>query len=650
MGHGRQAILILAAAAALASPHIGLTAEVQRDPDEVVGMETMVVTATRTATLIGDQPLRVEALPAEEIEENLTVQPGNLSSLLTELPGVRVQSVAPGLAGAKLQLRGMPARDTLVLTDGLPLLGTEPDAFGLLQTPPLDLARVEVIKGAASALYGGSALAGVLNLVSSTPDTESAVLANATSRGGSDLVGFFGLGAGSPWSGTVTAGAHYQSREDVDRDGWTDLAGYRRFELRPRLWWNEGEDRSVFITAGIVDEDREGGTLPGRVLPDGSPFAESLDTRRIDGGGVAHWLLADGLKLSARLSMTSTRFDRTFGTQEIPSTQTTAFGETVCTSNSERNSWVLGLAFEHEQLAVAAVPGVSYTYNVPAVFAQDEVAPAPWLRLAASARLDVHNVYGTFFSPRVSALFRQPGSDWTLRASIGSGFAAPTPFVDEVEATSLGTLLPLRNLQAERALSASLDIKWTDGGWDVNASVFASKIRDQLAAEPVGPDQFELINAPGPQRAAGAEALIGYISGPLHLLASWSYLDVTESVTPGVRRDVSLLPRQSAELAGILESEKRGRVGLELGYTGKQALADDPFRSESRAYFELNALAEIRFGGIAVFFNAINLTNVRQTHFDPLVRPSPGPGGNPITDAWAPLAGRTFNLGIRAEL
>jgi len=87
-----------------------------------------------------------------------------------------------------LQLRGMPTRHTLVLTDGLPLLGAEPDDFGLLQTPPLDLQRIELIKGAASALYGGSALGGVLNIVSKSPKEESAVLANATSRGGRDLV------------------------------------------------------------------------------------------------------------------------------------------------------------------------------------------------------------------------------------------------------------------------------------------------------------------------------------------------------------------------------------------------------------------------------------------------------------------------------
>ena len=618
--------------------------------DERAGLETLVVTASRIPTLIADEPLRIEAVPAEEIEENLTVQPGNLSSLLTELAGARVQVIAPGLAGARLQLRGMPGRHTQVLTDGLPLLGAESDAFGLLQTPPLDLARVEVVKGAASALYGGSALAGVLNLVSSTPDAESALLANATSRGGSDFVGFLAGAGASPWSGTLTAGAHYQSRQDIDGDSWTDLPGYRRFTLRPRVWWQEGQERSLLLTAGIVDESREGGTMPGRLLPDGSPFPEELQTRRVDGGAVGHWRLDGGSTVEGRLSLTSTHADQTYGAQRVPSTQTTVFGEVFWNGDGGGQDWLVGLAFQHDELAVSAVPGVSYSYDVPAVFAQDEFAPAPWVKLAASARVDMHNAYGTFVSPRLSALFRAPDTDWSLRVSIGGGFAAPTPFVDEVEATSLATLLPLRALHAERGESVSVDAKWSRGVWDLNASVFASRISDPLDARPAGADQFELVNAPGPQRAAGAEALIGYVSGPLHVLASGSYLDVTQSVVEGVRQDVPLVPRWTAELAGILEDEKRGRIGLELGYTGPQSLEDNPYRGTSRGYFELNALGEVRFGGIAVFLNAVNLTDVRQTHFDPLVRPTRGPGGNPITDAWAPLAGRTFNLGIRAEL
>jgi iron complex outermembrane receptor protein len=144
--------------------------------------------------------------------------------------------------------------------------------------------------------------------------------------------------------------------------------------------------------------------------------------------------------------------------------------------------------------------------------------------------------------------------------------------------------------------------------------------------------------------------LIHYVTGALQIIGSWSYIDATQFLPSGLRVQAPLVPRQSAELGGILESEKRGRIGLELGYTGRQALLDDPYRSINEPYVELNALAEIRFEGFSVFFNAINLTDVRQTRLDPLIRPTPGPGGNPITDVWAPLEGRSFNLGVRAKL
>jgi iron complex outermembrane receptor protein len=530
------------------------------------------------------------------------------------------------------------------------LLGAEPDEFGLLQTPPLDLKRVEVIKGAASALYGGGALGGVLNLVSQTADSEPAVLANVSSRGGRDLVGFFTDQASADWSGTLTVGAHDQSREDISGAGWADLPGFRRYTLRPRLWWDAGQAQSLFLTAGLVDEDREGGTMPGQVLPEGIAFPEVLHTRRADGGAVAHWTLPDGLALDGRASVTSTQLDRTFGTQRIASSQTTVSAEETLSGTRHDNAWLLGVAFEHDALAARAVPGVSYVYDVPALFAQDELTATRWLKIAGTARVDEQNVYGTFFSPRVSALLREPGSPWSLRASVGGGFAAPTPFVDEIEATGLGALLPLQGLRAERAVTESIDAKWADDGWDVNASLFNSEIRDPLETQSAAGERLELINAPGPRRAPGAEALVRYVIGPLQLIGSWSNIDATEVMPGQTRQQAPLVPRQSAELGFILESEHRGRIGLEGNYTGRQALQNDPFRSVSEPYFQFNALGEIRFGAWSIFLNAINLTDVRQTQFDPLVRRAPGPGGDPITDVWAPLDGRTVNLGLRVEM
>jgi outer membrane receptor for ferrienterochelin and colicins len=617
--------------------------------DDEAKLDAVVVTATRSPGLIRNEPLRVEAVPAEEIEENLTVQPGNLSSLLHELPGVRVQSAGPGLGGAGLQLRGMPVRNTLVLTDGLPSFGAEPDAFGLLQSPPLDLQRVEVIKGAASALYGGSALGGVLNLVSRNPDATPEVLANATSRGGRDLVGFFTHQDASSWSGTLTAGAHDQAREDLNGDGWADLPGYRRYTLRPRVWWKGSEGRSFFLTAGVVDEDRMGGTLTNRQLPNGVAFPEELRSRRLDVGAVSHLSFDDGDALNGRISATSSRLDRTFDTQRIASSQVTVFGEEAMNGINRGHNWVLGAAFVRDQLAASAVPGVSYAYNVPAVFAQDTYAVAKWIVVAGSVRVDANSDYGTFVSPRLSVLLRQTDGPWSLRASVGGGYSPPTPFLEEIEDTGLGTVLPLRGLRAERAVTESLDARWAHGGWDINMSLFNSEIRNPFEVQPTG-SQLQLINARGPRRAPGAEALLGYVVGPLHALGSWSYIDATQVDPNGLRGDVPLVPRQAGSLDAILEIERRGRVGLELDYTGKQGLEYDPYRTMSRAYFSFNALAEGRFKGIAVFINVINLSNVRQTRWDPLLRPSPGPGGNPITDVWAPLDGRTMNLGIRAEL
>ncbi|MBV8805119.1 MAG: TonB-dependent receptor [Sinobacteraceae bacterium] len=609
----------------------------------------MVVTATRVPSLISNEPIRVEAVPAEEIEENLTVQPGNISTLLNELPSARIQTAAPGLGGVGLQLRGMPTRHTLVLTDGLPTLGAEPDDFGLLQTPPLDLERVELIKGAASALYGGSALGGVLNLVSKSPKEERAVLANVTSRGGRDLEAFLPNDSLlRDWSGTVTAGVHDQSRQDVNGDGWADLPGFRRYSVRPRVWWNANGDQSLFLTAGFTDERREGGTMLGQVLPTGSPFPEILYTRRFDGGAVSHWKLTDALSLQGRLSITSSDLDRTFGERRVPSTQTTVFFEEALTGNTGGHQWVLGAAIQHDGLRVPVVPGVGYTYNVPGVFIQDEYSPLDWIKLALAARVDSNNQYGTFTSPRLSALFRQPGSEWSLRASAGAGFAAPTPFVEEIEAAGLGALAPLRGLHAERAVTESLDAKWAAHEWDVNFSVFNSQINHELLATET--PTIELINAPGPRRAPGAELLIHYVKGPLQMLGSWSYIDATQPQVDGSRAPAPLVPRNSGEIGGILESETRGRIGVELNYTGRQGLEDDPYRTLSRPYIQLNALAEIRFSRFAVFLNAINITGTRQTKYDPLLRPTPGPGGDPITDVWAPLDGRTFNIGIRTGL
>jgi outer membrane receptor for ferrienterochelin and colicins len=611
--------------------------------------EVIVVTATRSGLVVGDQPTRVEALPEEEIEENLTVQPGNLSSLLTELAGVRMASTAPGLGGATLQIRGLPGRHTAALSDGLPLIDSEPAGFGLLQTPPLDLARVEVVKGVASALYGGSGLGGIMNLTSRRPGGEPELLLNRSSSGATDAVGFAG-GTLSPNLGwTLTGGASFQDREDLDHDGWADFARTERWTIRPRFFYDDQAGRSLFVTAGFTREDRNGGTVPGGALPDGNAFKDALHTERLDGGAVARLALEGGRILSARVAATSSNHDRVYGATFVRDSQTTWLGESTLSGRSGNQSWVMGAAVAGEALATSDVPDVGYDYTAPALFAQDEFAVGDRIVLSASGRADFHSDYGTFFSPRLAAVFL-PTESWTIRASAGAGFAAPTPFVDEIETTGLGALDPVAGLRAERATGASLDAQWMSGRWEADVSLFGSEIRHPLDLRPgSAPGRLKLFNAASPRRVLGSEVLLRYVAGALHVIGSYTVLDATEAAPGGGRRDVDRVPRQTAELGALLEDETRGRIGLELSWTGRQPLDDNPYRAESPGFFELNALVEIKIGESSIFLNAVNLTDVRQSDFDPLLRQAPGPAGQPITELWAPIAGRVFNLGVRLE-
>jgi len=613
--------------------------------------EVVVVTATRTGKVVVDQPIRIEAVPQEEIEENLTIAPGNLTTLLNELGGVRVQTTSPGLGGASLRLQGLSGRYTHILLDELPLYGEQPDDFSLLQTPPLDLAQVEVIKGTSSALYGGSALGGLINLVSQRPGGEPELLVNQTSRGGTDAVGFGTGNLNDGWGYTLLGGGHRQRRDDVDGDGWADIPGYWRAEVRPRFFWNGDAGNSLFVTVGAAVEDREGGTVDGATTPAGTPFQESLYSSRFDEGLVGRFLTAGDRLVMVRVAATGTWHDRRIGESRERDARAFAMAEATLSGTDRGHTWVVGASFQGDWYRSRDLPAFDFTHRVPAILAQDDYAVTRSFGFSAAARVDFDNGHDVIFSPLVAILFR-PGTGWNIRLSGGTGYSAPTPFIEETQIVGLSRVIPLQDVHRERAKSASFDVGWSTPRVELNGTVFASEVRDPLVfrESTTQPGQFEIVNGPEPTRTIGSELLARFTTGPLHVLATYTYLHATEGDPSGAgRSEVPLTPRHAGEIACIWEKEPRGRVGFELSYTGRQLLEHDPYRASSESFVDLNALAELRLGAVRVFVNAVNLTDVRQTHFDPLLLPAQAADGRWTTDVWAPLTGRVFNVGVRVE-
>jgi len=276
------------------------------------------------------------------------------------------------------------------------------------------------------------------------------------------------------------------------------------------------------------------------------------------------------------------------------------------------------------------------------VFAQDDVDVARWLAISASARVDWHNEFGTFVSPRVSGLVRR--GQWSSRVSYGTGFSAPTPLTEETEAAGLSLLTVDAPLKPERGKSASFDITRASGPMSATLTLFHSSISDPLGVERT--DHYALGNLAGPTTTAGVEALGIWKTEDFSFVANYAYVRAGETVEEG-RVDVPLTPRHSVGLDAAWEWEGAGRLGVEWFYTGAQRLEANPYRAESRPYSVFGVLATRRLGHVLLFINGENLTDVRQTRLEGLVRPARGVDGRWTVDAWAPLDGRNINGGVR---
>jgi iron complex outermembrane receptor protein len=631
-----------------------LTADVAREwvvrielQEQKTVEEEIRVYATRTDARVQDSPLHVEVLPREEIEEKMLMTPGDIVMMLNEMGGMRVQTTSPALGAASVRVQGMLGRYTSFLSDGLPLFGQQGAGLGLLQIPPMDLGQVEVIKGNASALYGSSAMAGVVNLISRRPEPKPVheLLVNRTTRGATDVSMFLASQLTPHWGASLLAGGDAQETKDVDGDGWADLAAYQRGVIRPRIFLDDGNGRTALLTGGVTYEDRSGGTMDGAVLPaTAQPFREALATHRYDAGGNLQWIIGGRYVVAARFAASEQIHRHRFGEILEHDRHELVFGEASIRGTAGRNTWVAGMAAQRDAYRSLEAPRFGYTWSVPGVFVQDDFTLAPWLSLSGSGRVDFHNRYGTFFSPRVSALIRQSG--WTSRISLGQGFFAPSPLTEDTEAAGLSRLVIPAPLVAERGRTASIDLTRGIGPLTVTATVFASNIDHPVYVDRAS--AYRLVNLPAPTRNRGAELLATWRKAPFALTGSYSYVHSSEADPSLGRTEAALTPRHSLGLVGMWEKEDFARFGIECYFTGSQRLENNPYRDVSGSYFLIGAMGEKKVAEhVRLFVNLENLLNVKQSHWDPLLLPSRSPDGRWTVDAWAPLDGRVLNGGVR---
>lgn len=134
--------------------------------EDIFQLEQVVVTGTRTKHYIKEVPIRTEVITAKEIE---TKNANNLFQILEGTPGIRVEQQCQFCNFTMIRMQGLGAEHTQILINGQPMYSSLAGVYGLQQISTVDIERVEVIKGAGSALYGSSAVAGAINIITKEP-------------------------------------------------------------------------------------------------------------------------------------------------------------------------------------------------------------------------------------------------------------------------------------------------------------------------------------------------------------------------------------------------------------------------------------------------------------------------------------------------
>jgi outer membrane receptor for ferrienterochelin and colicins len=620
--------------------------------DNEVGQVT--IRSTRTGREIEAEPTRVEAIDEEEIDEKLTMRPANVSMVLNESTGIKVQQTSATSSTQSIRIQGLDGRYTQILKDGFPAFGGFSSTLSLLEIPPLDLKQVEIIKGPAATLYGEGAIAGVVNFISKEPEDKpvTSLVLNQTSARGTDF-SIFNSRKFDRVGYTLLGSANYQKEYDVDDDDFSELPRTRSFAFSPKLFFSPNDKTSLIIGNSLSYQNRVGGDMfvvRGQASPLHQYFEKNRSVRNVTNFSVSR-SFEGGDRLFARQSLAF--FDRElttpgyrFGGQQLNSYTDVTYFVPV-----EKHGLLFGFSasidrFDEDTLGLVG-PARDESRTTFGGYVQDTVDLTSKLALEAGFRLDRSTRFGTFPLPRLSVLYRF-NDKLSTRVGFGLGYKTPTIFNEDSEELLFRNVLPIGNdLKAERSRGGTADLNYRDNFGEVNVSInqmfFYTQITDPLVLSPAADGFFRYANADQFVVSKGFETNFRLGYGIAKAFVGYTFTDADARYLPG-DQTLPLTPRHKINSAFVLEKHERFKTGLEVHHTGSQVLTSG---TRSKSYTVVGLFGEKSFGKFSLFINAENITDVRQGKYSQVVFP-------PVTaptfaEIYATTEGRVFNGGIKVR-
>ncbi|PWG04934.1 TonB-dependent receptor [Polaribacter aquimarinus] len=613
-------------------------------------LDAIVLQSTRSTRTVRKTPTRIEFIGAEELGEKAIMNPTNISMVLRESTGIQMQQTSLSSGSTNIRIQGLDGRYTQLLRDGFPLYGGFSSGLSILQIPPLDLQQFEIIKGSSSTLYGGGAIAGLVNMVSKTPNEEPEldIMLTQTQALGSTANIFYSR-RNEKFGFSLYGSGHYQKPFDPENDGFSNLPKTTSISFNPKVFYYPSENTTIWFGLNGTYDDRIGGDI--NKIESGEngfhQYTEENNSKRLSSQLVYQTQLDSVSSLEFKNSVSF--FDRNLTVPDFnfDGQQTNTFTEITYSKASEKTDWIIGAnlytsnfdendsaPLQRDQKDVTAGVFVNNTYDIS----------ENWI-LETGLRADYNTDFGFFPLPRISLLYKN-NSGFSSRIGGGLGYKIPDIFTEEAEYINFENVLAIdkSTVNAERSYGVNFDFNYqtrlTDEiGFSVNQLFYVTAINDGLLLNSTDNGLFQFENATDKILSKGSETNIKFTYKDFRWFLNYAFIDTKLNYLPG-NPQKPLTAKHNAGSVLMYESEK-WRIGYETYYTGKQFLSN---RTETTDFVTMGLLVMRNFKFLSAFINFENFTDRRQSRFSPLVLP---PHENPVfPEIYAPTDGFIFSVGL----
>ena len=503
--------------------------------EDFVQIDGVIVSATRSETTRRMSPTLVNVVGMDTYDRTnaTTVAQG-----LSFQPGVRVENNCQNCGFQQVRINGLDGQYTQILIDSRPIFSALAGVYGIEQLPANMVDRVEVMRGGGSALFGSSAIAGTINIITREPVRNSAAISHtATSIAGSSaLHNTTDINAsivsednklGIAVFGQNTA----KDAWDANGDGFTELSAISGQTMGFRGYLKTGLYSKLTAEYHHLQEFRRGGDnldLP----PHEAMIAEQTDHGINTGGLKFDWFSKDQRhRLNTFASLQHIERESYYGAGKDPN----AYGKTTDLT------WVGGAQYIYKSEKCVFMPadltvGLEYNedylrdnmwgYNrttdqivrIVSAYAQNEWKNSQW-GILLGGRLDKHNLIdGIIFSPRANIRYN-PTENVNFRASYSYGFRAPQAFDEDLHIDNVGGTVSMIRLsddltvEKSQSVSVSADIYHSWGNWQANmlAEGFFTDLDDVFALRELGFENGILIKER--HNESGARVFGGNLEG-----------------------------------------------------------------------------------------------------------------------------------------